>query len=114
MNGTVQAPPPAAELFGHLFSTVSGFAKKYVTTAQSCLQLQICRKAITTKAAAKENKKKERKGEEDDEIDLLGLVESLSDNELVRDSPLSQEIKKAHDYGGTHGECVQYEKPECK
>ncbi|XP_035709247.1 uncharacterized protein LOC118436116 [Folsomia candida] len=109
VNGTAISVAPS-ELFGNLVSTVSNYAKKYVTTAQSCLQLQICRKAVSSK----KEKKEKKIGEDEDEIDLLGLVESLSDNELVRDSPVSMEIKKAHEHGQTTGECQKYERPECK
>lgn len=107
-NGTIEHPTPS-EVFGNIMTSVTSYAKKYVTTAQSCLQLQICRKGMSSSS-----KKKKESKTEDDELDLLGLIESLSDNELVRESPLSQDIKKAHEHGQIHGECQQYEKPECK
>jgi len=107
-NGT-SSQPAASEVFGNVITSVSKYAKKYVATAQSCLQLQVCRKAMNSSAKEKPEKKVEG-----NDIDFLGLVESLSDNELVRDSPLSQGIKKAQDYGKTHGKCEKYESAECK
>jgi len=111
-NGTSSGAPPNAErLLQALVSTVARSAKKYISKAEECLQLQVCQKAVEKLKIKKEGKK--GREESEDDPDLIEFIESLTNNELVKGSPLSEGVKKAHEYGKTKGKCDAYEKAQC-
>lgn len=101
MNGT----NPVVQ---QLLKTIKTHAQKYVSKAEECLQAAVCRKAKEKAIEEKTNPKVEK----NEEGDWLGLIESISENDLIKGNKINSLIKSAGDRGRL-GDCEQFDKIIC-